>query len=137
MKALALRALLCIPFVCMSAFAQNIMFMRDSPIAHLNSDDRTILRETIDKALQSPDGTVIEWSNPESGSKGRVKVLDTHQDPTLNTMCRNVRARNEARGRRADGIYRLCRSEDGKWRFAAPQDLAHSAGQNSLDSAVD
>ena len=56
-----------------TALAQNTMFLRKSPIAHLNEDDRKILRETIDQALESPDGTVLDWSNETTGSGGRVK----------------------------------------------------------------
>ena len=107
MKFWSVFVLLSMPVISVPAFAQNTMFLRDSPIAHLDEDDRKILRETIEKALESPDGTVIEWSNPDTGSNGRVKVLDTQEDATLNTTCRNLRARNEARSRRADGVYRL------------------------------
>jgi surface antigen len=99
-----------------SVMAQNTMFLRKSPISHLNETDRKILRETIDELLVSPDGTVSNWENPETGSGGRVKVLDTEQ--TNGLTCRNIRARNQARGRQADGIYRLCKEADGKWRFA-------------------
>jgi surface antigen len=99
-----------------TVLAQNTMFLRKSPIAHLNEDDRKILRETIDQALESPDGTVIDWSNETTGSGGRVKILDT--DESGGTVCRNIRARNQARGRQADGIYRLCKDENGVWRFA-------------------
>jgi surface antigen len=100
-----------------SAMAQNTMFLRKSPIAHLDETDRKILRETIDEVLASPDGTVIDWENPATGSGGRVKALDTEQINDL--TCRNIRARNQARGRQADGIYRLCKGADDKWKFAA------------------
>jgi len=109
-----------------AAFAQNTMFLRESPIAHLDEKDRMILRQTIEQALESPDGTVIEWANPDSGSFGRVKVLDTQMiGPDQNT-CRNIRARNEAHGRKADGIYRLCQDKDDNWRFSA-------AGKQALE----
>jgi len=99
-----------------TTLAQNTMFLRKSPIAHLNEDDREILRETINQALESPDGTVLDWSNEKTRSGGRVKVLDTEE--TEGMVCRNIRARNQARGRLADGTYRLCKAEDGTWRFA-------------------
>jgi surface antigen len=102
-----------------NSLAQNTMFLRESPIAHLSEEDRQILRATIDEVLESPDGTVKDWSNPATGSHGRVKVLDTVEDAKLNTTCRNLRARNEARNRKADGIYRLCKAEDGSWKFAS------------------
>ena len=97
--------------------AQNSMFLRRSPIAHMNQEDRQLLRETIDKLLESPDGTVLDWENPDTGSGGRVKVLDT--EVVDGVTCRNVRARNQARGRQADGVYRLCQDENNTWRFAA------------------
>ena len=97
--------------------AQNTMFLRRSPIAHLNQEDRQLLRETIDQLLESPDGTVVDWENPDTGSGGRVKVLDTEVVDGM--TCRNIRARNQARGRQADGVYRLCQDETGAWRFAA------------------
>lgn len=110
----ALSALLLTTVV---AQAQNTMFLRNSPIAHLDDKDRQILRATIEQVLEEPDGTLIEWSNPDSGSNGRIKVLDTRDDGSL--LCRNVRARNISHGRQADGIYRLCKDEQGKWRFAS------------------
>jgi surface antigen len=109
-----------------NTLAQNTMFLRNSPIAHLDDQDREILRDTIDKALTSADGTVIEWENAESGSRGRVKVLDTTNEQGM--VCRSLRARNEAHGRKADGIYRLCKADDGEWRFASP---AQSSADNS------
>lgn len=99
-----------------TVLAQNTMFLRQSPIAHLDDEDRQILRSTIEQVLEAPDGTLVEWSNPNSGSNGRVKVLDTIEQNGM--PCRNVRARNESRGRQADGIYRLCKDENNQWRFA-------------------
>ena len=113
---------LCVPAV----FAQNTMFLRESPIAHLDENDRKILRDTIEQVLESEDGTVIEWANPDSGSFGRVKVLNTEVVEPEEMTCRNIRARNESRGRKADGIYRLCQDEEGIWRFAA-------AGKSALN----
>lgn len=116
-----------------TAIAQNTMFLRQSPIAHLDDEDRKILRATIEQALESPDGTLIEWDNPNSGSNGRVKVLDTIEENGM--TCRNVRARNESRGRQADGIYRLCKDENGQWRFAAAGSNAATAPESSPSEA--
>ena len=117
-----LQHLVVIAGVCLCslpAVAQNTMFMRESPIAHLNDEDKRLLRETIEEVLDSPDGTVLDWANEATGSFGRVKVLDTTEDAEAELECRNIRARNESRGRKADGIYRLCREDGGDWRFAA------------------
>ncbi|MCP4001070.1 MAG: hypothetical protein GY727_09190 [Gammaproteobacteria bacterium] len=117
-----------------TVLAQNTMFLRESPIAHLDKQDRKILHQTINEILNSPDGTVMDWSNPKTGSNGRVKVLDTHKD--LGTVCRNIRARNEARGRKADGIYRLCKAKDGSWKFAPPAS-ATDKGSNTETHKTD
>ena len=109
----------------LSVSAQNTMFLRQSPIAHLDEQDRKILRETIKQVLEATDGTLIEWSNPDSGSNGRVKVLDTTEQNGM--PCRSVRARNQSNGRQADGIYKLCKDNTGTWRFA-------SAGNNPANS---
>jgi surface antigen len=102
--------------VALSAGAQNSMFLSDSPIARMDATDRAILRATLDSIILSPDGTETEWYNPETGSKGKLKVMDTHED--LGTTCRNVKFRNEAKSRRGGGNYRLCLAKDGSWKFA-------------------
>ena len=106
------------------ATAQNTTFLRESPIAWLDDNDEAILRATIDAVLAAPDGTTTDWLNPETGSKGRIQVLDTHED--FGTTCRRLRMRNEARGRKGGGNFRLCLSEDGQWRFAPYTDPPES-----------
>jgi len=103
-------------FGSVTVFAQNMLFLRESPIAWLDDDDEVILKDTLDQVILAPDGTSKEWENPETGSTGRLQVLDTHED--FGTTCRHIRMLNEAAGRRGGGIYRLCLSEDGNWRFA-------------------
>ena len=102
--------------------AQNLNFLRESPIAWLDDNDEAILRATIDSVLEAPDGTATDWQNPATGAKGRVQVLDTHE--AYDTSCRRIKMRNEAKGRKSGGTYRLCRSDDGRWRFAPNDDAA-------------
>jgi surface antigen len=117
----------------LAASAQNVLFLRDSPIAWMDDTDEAILRETIEAVLAAPDGTVTDWLNPETGSKGRVQVTDTDQD--FGTTCRRLRMRNEASGRKGGGNYRLCLSKDGQWRFAPYTDPPKSAADAKADSA--
>jgi surface antigen len=112
-RILAFALLTC---MAVSASAQNYLFLRDSPIGWLDAKDQQILLGAINSVLDSPDGTKIDWSNPDSGSNGRIQVLDKHED--FGTTCRSIRMRNEAKGRKSGGNYRLCLSEDGQWRFA-------------------
>lgn len=96
--------------------AQNLNFLRNSPIGWMDKQDQAILRQTIDAMLLAPDGTTTDWLNTATGSHGRVQVIDEGKD--FGTTCRHIRMRNEARGRIDGGVYRLCLATDGKWKFA-------------------
>ncbi len=98
------------------ATAQNLNFLRNSPIGWMDEQDQAILRQTIDAVLVAPDGTKTDWLNPATGSEGRVQVIDELED--FGTTCRHIRMRNEARGRVDGGVYRLCLATDGRWKFA-------------------
>ena len=106
------------------AGAQNMNFLSKSPIAQMDEADREIYRATVDAVVAAPDGTATDWSNPATGSRGRLEVLDTHQD--MGTTCRNIRFDNQTRSSKRAGIFRLCRAEDGSWRFAPRQQPAGS-----------
>jgi surface antigen len=112
---------LTLTLVSVSLSAQNLNFLRESPIGWLDDQDRAILRATIDAVMAAPDGTTTDWLNPETGSRGRLQVLDTFED--FGTTCRKLKMLNEAKSRKAGAIYQLCLSSDGQWRFA-PSDEA-------------
>ena len=124
---------LVLSFGIMTASAQNLLFLRESPIAWMNDADEAILRATIDAVLAAPDGTTTDWLNPETGSHGRVQVTDTHED--FGTTCRRLRMRNEASGRKGGGNYRLCLSTDGQWKFAPYTDPSQPSGDAEANSA--
>lgn len=119
-KLAQMAMILCLLSGAATSGAQNLNFLRESPIAWLDDNDEAILRATIDAVLEAPDGTATDWQNPATGANGRVQVLDTHED--YGTTCRRLLMRNEASGRRGGGTYRLCLSEDGRWRFAPNSD---------------
>mgnify|MGYP001819680661 CR=1 FL=1 len=119
--------------VTTTAVAQNLLFLRESPIAWMNDADEAILRATIDAVLAAPDGTTTDWLNPETGSNGRVQVTDTHED--FGTTCRRLRMRTDASGRKSGGNYRLCLSTDGQWKFAPYTDPSQPSGDAEANSA--
>lgn len=99
------------------AQAQNIGFLRRGPVAYLSPEEQDMVREAFARALNdTADNETVEWENPESGHSGRIEVLDTHED--YGTTCRTVRTWTTAGGREGGGIYRLCKADDGSWRFA-------------------
>ena len=102
-----------------AASAQNTMFLRQSPFAWMDDTDRKIMRATLEAVVLAPDGTVTDWLNPDTGSRGRIKVLDTHKD--LRTTCRNIRLRTETKARESDAELRMCLAADGSWKFAPNQ----------------
>lgn len=100
-----------------AASAQNIGFLSKGPIAYLDDDEKAMLTEALNQALEnSADGETVTWDNPKSGNNGRIKVFDTHQD--YGTTCRTIRTLTKAAGREGGGVYRLCRADDNTWRFA-------------------
>jgi len=101
---------------CAAVSAQNILFLRESPIGWMDELDQQILVAAVDDLLEQPDDTVTDWSNPDTDAHGRLKVFDTHED--YGTTCRNMKMLNEAKGRREGAVVRLCKAEDGSWKFA-------------------
>ena len=99
-----------------AANAQNLIFLRNSPIRCMDEQDQAILRATIEAVLVAPDGTKTDWLNTATGNRGKVQVIDKHQD--FGTTCRHIRMRNEAAGRVNSDVYRLCLATDGNWKFA-------------------
>ena len=100
-----------------TAIAQNIGFLSKGPVAYLNDDDKALLSETLNQALEdSDDDERVTWENPKLGHNGWIEILDTHED--YDTTCRTIRTHTSAAGREGGGIYRLCRADDGSWQFA-------------------
>ncbi len=100
-----------------AATAQNIGFLSKGPIAYLSDEERTLLSETLNQALENAaDGESVTWENPKSGHNGRIEILDTHED--YDTTCRTIRTHTSAAGREGGGVYRLCRADDESWQFA-------------------
>jgi surface antigen len=97
--------------------AQNTSFLSKGPIAYLTEADDELLQAAFDEALdQKADGETVEWSNPDTGHGGSIKVLDTHED--YGTTCRTLRTATQAAGRSGGGDYRLCKAADDTWQFA-------------------
>jgi len=99
-----------------TAGAQNISFLRESPIGWMDEADQAVLTAAVDELLEQPDDTVTDWSNADASAHGRLKVFGTHED--YGTTCRNIKMHIEAKGRKDGGVVRLCKAEDGKWKFA-------------------
>jgi len=100
--------------------AQNTAFLRSAPVAFLTDEDVEILLSTVQTAMnEQPDGETVTWSNSKTGHTGVINVTNTHSD--YDTTCRQVEMANEAAGRTGRGTFRMCKADDGKWKFAPLQ----------------
>ena len=101
------------------ASAGNMSFLANSPVAYFNSDDMALMRESANKALDSPDANARqEWSNPRTRASGFAQVRG--QFTAANgTPCKRLRIMNRARGLESDATYTVCKSADEGWIFNA------------------
>jgi len=103
-----------------AANATNSWFAKRSAVAHMSDADRAILTGAMQTLLSDkPDGSAAEWSNPDTGSHGTLQVAGTHED--YGTTCRLLRMTNMAKQIISKGDFRLCKDDEGVWRFAPNQ----------------
>ena len=100
--------------------AQNTWFWGSAPVAFLSDEDVEILLSTLQTAMNElPDGETVTWTNSETGHSGVINITNTH--PDYDTTCRQVEMANQAAGRTGRGTFRMCKADDGKWKFAPSQ----------------
>ena len=100
--------------------AQNTWFWNSAPVAYLNEEDVEILLSTLQAAMnEEADGETVTWNNTKTGHSGVMTVTNTH--PDYDTTCRHVEMANQAAGRTGRGTFRMCKADDGNWRFAPLQ----------------
>lgn len=101
------------------ASAYNWRFLHEAPIAQFSEDDLKQFRAAVRDALETAaDGTTTSWENPQTGSSGRITLLDTSE--VQGARCRRVKLVNTARGRTGESRYRFCQQPDGKWKAVNP-----------------
>jgi surface antigen len=84
----------------------------------LNDRDRNLAKEAADKAMTSPVGTPVTWSNPDSGNSGHVTPLAERADPKSGTSCRRYEQAVTTRQAGTETAHgTACRQPDGTWRI--------------------
>jgi surface antigen len=102
-----------------TAFAGNLSFLADTPIAYFNSDDRALMRQSAMKVLDATDANSKQsWSNAKTGASGMAQVRGQFTESN-GTLCKRLRLVNKARGLQSDATYTVCKSADGSWDFNA------------------
>ena len=96
---------------------------------YLSPDSPRMTREDLDRqraAAQSlldkeppPVGASASWSNPKSGARGRVTMVNA-RDARGRSPCRRMRYEVSMRGAAgpADMTFTVCRMPDGAWKTA-------------------
>lgn len=96
------------------ALAANWSFLKDAAIAKFNKDDMALFSRTLESGLEAaPNGKPVTWSNPETGARGSVTVLETRTQG--NRRCRKAQVQNKARGSEGSTAQWFCKEASGEW----------------------
>lgn len=115
-RALNLGSLLAVAaFLTTPGHAQNMGYLSHSPISYFTAEDFTLMRAAGKEALDTLGrGKSQNWSNPNTGTSGRISVTKSYTD-TDGKPCKRVAVLNRAKGIEGEARYTLCRSTDGTW----------------------
>jgi len=99
-----------------AALAANLGFLGNAPISQMTEADVDMFYAAVVAALEnSPDKARTGWENPDTGASGSLTPLDTFVAAS-GEPCRHLQVINRAGSLRAQNVFRLCKSADGKWR---------------------
>lgn len=107
-------------------------WMHDAALTQFTDGDWDILKAETRRVLDDePDGARTDWNNSETGNGGSIKALATL---SLEAQpCRRVAFKNvTATGTEGQGVYHLCRQEDGTWKFVAEATI-RAAGTSPVE----
>ena len=117
-------ALLCAACVLAApgAAAQNwINLLKNTPAEYFDDEDLRLFLDAARKTLdQAPDNQPVAWENPKSRNRGEMTVLRTFE--SKGNSCKEVRVRNESRGRKSDNRRILCKVDE-RWRLVSEAQL--------------
>jgi surface antigen len=121
-RSMALAILVTLSVVALPASA-FWAWMRGAALDDFTERDWEILKAEARRVLdEEPDGTRVDWSNPETGTGGAIKPLRTVESE--GRTCRQTAFRQfTASGKKGQAVYHLCRQDDGTWRFIAESSL--------------
>ena len=102
--------------VAPGAAAQNwVNLLKNTPAEYFDDEDLRLFLDAARKTLdQAPDNQPVTWENPKSRNRGEMTVLRTFE--SKGNSCKEVRVRNEARGRKSDNQRTLCKVDE-RWRL--------------------
>jgi surface antigen len=109
--------------VCMGApgvaYAGNLGFLGNSPIANLDAEDTRLLKDAASNLLQTgAAGATRQWENPQSGDGGQVTVVRVFNS-SEGFACKTLRFENHAGGWRGKYSTPICEIKPGDWKIHA------------------
>jgi surface antigen len=113
------QACLLILCVALAVPAASVTWMRDAVVTDFTDSDWDILRREVNRVLNTvADDVEVSWENPETGSRGMLKVLTSFEHN--GQRCRHLAAMNiNSKGRKGQMDYNLCLQPDGAWKFVS------------------
>jgi len=105
------------------AAAQNwVTLLKNTPAESFDDEDLRLFLDTARKALDggAPENQPLGWENPKSRNRGEITVLRSFE--WKGRSCKEVRVRNESRGRKSDNRRSLCKVDD-RWRLVSEAQL--------------
>jgi surface antigen len=104
------------------AFAQNwVTLLKNTPAESFDDEDLRLFLDAARKTLnEAPDNQPVAWENPKSHNRGEMTVLRSFE--WKGNACKEVRVRNESRGRKSDNRRSLCRVDE-RWRLVSEAQL--------------
>jgi hypothetical protein len=104
--------------VCTVAFgaqAQNLNYLKNSPISYFQQDDVDLMNKAANEVLESSGANAKkDWSNPRTGASGSARVLSQFT-ATDGAPCKRLRVINKAPQAEGESTYTVCKYEGRGW----------------------
>jgi hypothetical protein len=105
----------CLITLSLTCSADNLRFMKSSPLAYFKGDDYALMQKNATATLDSTDEHAKhEWRNSETGSSGLAEVRSEFTN-TDGVLCKRLRIVNRAGGMESDATYAVCKYEGRGW----------------------
>jgi surface antigen len=102
-----------------ASFANNLSFLKDTPITYMTPSDKAALNRAAQKALDTKqDGESLDWNN--NGSGNNVKITGTVTPLTTakngDEVCRSITLVAIAKGQEQKWTPTACKKGGGDWK---------------------
>jgi hypothetical protein len=101
-----------------SAFANNLSFLKQSPMAAFTDEDHALMMQNVETVLEdAKTPTKLDWNNPKTGHSGTTETLIAFSGPK-GESCKRLRVINKAGSRNSNATHTLCKGDAG-WQLAS------------------